>query len=75
MRYCGSVDNYSDLPTNAKIGDFYNIENKSEHNNSGDNAVWNGAGWDITSGLIDTSDMFDVNDVATNEDITTILNS
>lgn len=75
MHYCGSVDNYNDLPANPNLGDFYNIVNGSEHNNPGDNCAWNGANWDITSGMIDTTDMFDINDVATNEDITTILNS
>lgn len=75
MHYKGSVNAWSDLPTSPKIGDFYNIVTKSEHNNAGDNAAWNGSEWDVTSGVIDVSMMFDENDLATNEDITTILNS
>lgn len=55
MRYKGTVANYTDLPTNAEIGDTYNITNASSNNKAGDNAVWNGTGWDILSGTIDLS--------------------
>ena len=55
MTYKGTVANYSDLPTNAKVGDTYNITNKSGHNKAGDNAAWNGTSWDILAGTIDLS--------------------
>lgn len=55
MTYKGTVANYSDLPTNAKVGDTYNITNKSNHNKAGDNAAWNGTSWDILAGTIDLS--------------------
>lgn len=55
MTYKGTVANYSDLPTNAKVGDTYNITNKSDHNKAGDNAAWNGTSWDILAGTIDLS--------------------
>ena len=55
MTYKGTVANYSDLPTNAKVGDTYNITNKSSHNKAGDNAAWNGTSWDILAGTIDLS--------------------
>lgn len=53
----GSVDNYSDLPTDHKIGDVYNIKNADAANNikAGDNVVWNGTEWDNLSGVVDLS--------------------
>lgn len=54
-RYKGSVDNYSDLPTNHKAGDVYNIKNADSTNNikAGDNVVWSGTEWDNLSGIVD----------------------
>ena len=56
-RYKGTVDNYSDLPTEHKIGDVYNIKNADAANNikPGDNVVWNGTEWDNLSGVVDLS--------------------
>lgn len=56
-RYKGTVDNYSDLPTDHKIGDVYNIKNADAANNikAGDNVVWNGTEWDNLSGVVDLS--------------------
>ena len=56
-RYKGTVDNYSDLPTEHKIGDVYNIKNADATNNikAGDNVVWNGTEWDNLSGVVDLS--------------------
>lgn len=75
MRYKGTVQSYATLPTNAEIGDTYNITEESEHNVAGDNAVWNGTTWDILSGMIDTSSFLTMEDASTNEDIDTILES
>lgn len=57
ITYQGSVDNYSDLPTNPQVGYSYNIKNADkEHGvNAGDNVVWNGTDWDNFGGAIDMS--------------------
>ena len=57
FKYKGSVDEYSNLPDNAEVGDVYNIEEEdAEHEvKAGDNAVWNGTEWDVLSGFIDLS--------------------
>lgn len=73
MRYKGTVQSYATLPTDAEIGDTYNITEGSEHNLAGDNAVWNGTSWDILSGTIDTSSFLTIEDAATNADIDAIL--
>ena len=57
ITYQGSVDNYSDLPTNPQVGYSYNIKNadKTHGVNAGDNVVWNGTDWDNFGGAIDMS--------------------
>ena len=57
MTYQGSVDNYSDLPTDPQIGYSYNIKNadKTHGVNAGDNVVWNGTEWDNLGGSVDMS--------------------
>ena len=57
ITYQGSVDNYSDLPTNPQVGYSYNIKNadKTHGVNAGDNVVWNGEDWDNFGGAIDMS--------------------
>lgn len=60
VTYKGSVENYSDLPTEGnKVGDMYNIKNPDKENGCkpGDNVVWNGAEWDNMGGLIDPDDI------------------
>lgn len=55
----GTVANYSDLPTDAKEGDVYNITNADkEHNiNAGDNVVYTAEKtWDNLAGIVDLSD-------------------
>lgn len=57
-RYKGSVENYSDLPSEGlTIGDVYNIANASILNNieAGDNVAWTGASWDVLAGTVDLS--------------------
>ena len=59
--YKGTVANYSDLPTSDNtVGDVWNIANADETNGiyAGDNAAWNGLGWDILAGVIDLSDYY-----------------
>ena len=57
ITYQGSVDNYSDLPTNPQVGYSYNVKNadKTHGVNAGDNLVWNGEDWDNFGGAIDMS--------------------
>ena len=57
MTYQGSVDNYSDLPTNPQVGYSYNVKNadKTHGVNAGDNVVWNGESWDNLGGSVDMS--------------------
>ena len=66
--YKGSVENYTDLPTeNSAIGDVYNIKNASAADeetgapeiNAGDNVVWNGTTWDVLAGIEDLSNYVD----------------
>lgn len=53
----GSVDNYSDLPSSAEVGDVYNIRNSSFINgiSAGDNVAWTGSEWDKLAGIVDLS--------------------
>lgn len=55
FRYKGTVENYAKLPTNAELGDVYNITASDSTNNikAGDNVVWNGTEWDNLSGILD----------------------
>lgn len=73
MNYCGSVENYSDLPESPKNGDTYNVENAdSSHNvRAGDNLTWNGTAWDNLGGIVDLSGYYDKssNPLATTTDI------
>ena len=57
-KYCGSVDNYSDLPVSGNnVGDVWNIVNADPVHQikAGDNVIWNGKTWDNLSGFIDLS--------------------
>ena len=55
--YKGSVNAYSDLPSDATAGDVYNIATAdAEHNiKAGDNVAWNGTAWDNLAGTVDLS--------------------
>ena len=57
ITYQGSVDNYSDLPTNPQVGYSYNVKNadKTHGVNAGDNLVWNGNDWDNFGSYVDMS--------------------
>lgn len=54
FKYKGTVANYSKLPSNAEVGDVYNITAADETNNikAGDNVAWSGTEWDNLSGII-----------------------
>lgn len=54
-RYCGSVDKYTDLPTDADAGDVYNVETAyvdkdGKEYSAGTNYAWNGERWDPLGG-------------------------
>ena len=59
LRYQGSVNTYSNLPSDASAGDVYNIKTAGGSDadgvaiRAGDNVVWNGSGWDVLAGAID----------------------
>lgn len=57
ITYQGSVDNYSDLPTNPQVGYSYNVKNadKTHGVNAGDNLIWNGTDWDNFGSYVDMS--------------------
>lgn len=52
--YAGSVDDYSDLPSNPKRGAMYNVKNSSDYGDAGSNFIWNGMDWDNVGGFIST---------------------
>lgn len=89
FRYRGSVDTYSNLPTNGvAVGDVYNVvaADASHDINAGDNVAWNGNSWDNLSGVVDLSAYLKGTDAAntymakadyptaTDEDITALFN-
>ena len=77
MNYKGTVANYSDLPSNAALGDTYNITNAGDNNKAGDNLTWNGSSWDNLGGVVDLSGYVENTDLQeiTNEEIEAIWNS
>lgn len=66
-KYAGSVDNYSDLPTEGvNTGDVWNVVNADATHQikAGDNVIWNGKAWDNLSGFVDLSNYPTNKDVA-----------
>lgn len=53
--YKGSVQNYADLPTDANIGDVYNVIEAYKNYPAGTNFAWNGTQWDALGGSVDLS--------------------
>lgn len=55
--YRGSVNMFTELPPDAKVGDVYNVMQPDQNNNvkAGDNLAWNGTEWDNLSGSVDLS--------------------
>lgn len=70
FRYKGTKETYSALPTDAEIGDVYNITaaDKTNHIKSGDNVVWNGTEWDNLSGILE----LDITEIS-NDEIDTLF--
>lgn len=57
VNFKGSVNNYSNLPTNPTKGDMYNIVNADTTKGikAGDNVVWDGSKWDNFGGVFEIS--------------------
>lgn len=54
LKYKGSVENYSDLPTSGQqIGDTWNVVNAYGNAHAGTNWAWNGTTWDPLGGTVD----------------------
>lgn len=66
--YKGSVATYANLPTNAEVGDTYNVENDETTGGTGVNYSWNGTEWDNIGGIFSIA-------VITNAEIDEILAS
>lgn len=45
-KYKGSVANASSLPTDASVGDVYDIQSASVYGSAGANVAWTGTAWD-----------------------------
>ena len=69
FRYKGQVDKVADLPSNAEVGDVYDVIE------SGANYVWNGTNWDKLSENIDLSEYAKIEDVYTKAEISTLLDA
>ncbi len=67
LKYKGSVATYADLPTDAEIGDMWNIQkaDKTAGIKAGDNVAWSGSEWDNMGGKVDLSDYVRKDDVKT----------
>lgn len=70
VRMKGSVDSYTDLPTNAEVGDLYNVKTAGGLDGdgtpieAGDNVVFTDKGtWDVMAGFIDLSDFAKLTDL------------
>ena len=51
-RFKGSVQTYANLPSNASVGDVYNVESAYGSYPAGTNFAWNGEAWDALGGSI-----------------------
>ena len=58
-RPCGSVANFESLPTDAEVGDVYNLLD------TGVNWAWTGTEWDSLAGIIDLSNFYNKTEVDT----------
>ena len=79
LKYKGSVANYAALPTDAEIGDVWNVQaaDKTHGVKAGENVVWNGTDWDNLGGTCDMSEYTKTEDlaaVATSGDYNDLLN-
>lgn len=65
--YKGSVTGYADLPSNAKAGDCYMVNNAypSKGIEAGDTLLWNGKEWEVLQTVIGEADIDSIVDAIT----------
>lgn len=61
--YKGSKATYEELPTDAQLGDVWNVEAANGSHPAGTNYAWNGTQWDALAGSIDLSDYYTIEQV------------
>lgn len=61
--YKGSKATYEELPTDASLGDVYNVEAAYDGHPAGTNYAWNGMYWDALAGSIDLSKYYTMEQV------------
>lgn len=54
--YKGSVQEYTELPTDASVGDVYNVNSSYDTYPDGTNWAWTGITWDALGGYIDLTE-------------------
>lgn len=60
----GSKDKYADLPTDAAVGDVWNVVEAYNGHPAGTNFAWTGTAWDALGGSIDLSNYYNKSEVA-----------
>lgn len=61
--YRGSVENYESLPSDAVVGDTYNVVAANGNIPAGTNYAWNGEAWDALGGSVDLSGYYTKDEV------------
>lgn len=59
----GSKEKYSDLPTDANVGDVWNVAEAYNGHPAGTNYAWTGTEWDALGGSIDLSNYYNKSEV------------
>jgi hypothetical protein len=59
----GSKDKYADLPTDANVGDVWNVAEAHDGHPAGTNYAWTGTEWDALGGSIDLSNYYNKTEV------------
>lgn len=61
--YKGSKATFAELPTDAVLGDVWNVEEAHDNSPAGTNWAWNGTAWDALGGSIDLSKYYTKDDI------------
>lgn len=64
--YKGSKPTFAELPTDAVLGDVWNVEEAHEGSPAGTNWAWNGTEWDALGGSIDLSTYYTKDEIDNN---------
>lgn len=59
----GSKDKYTDLPTDAAVGDVWNVVEAYNGYPAGTNWAWTGTEWDALGGIVDLSNYYNKGEV------------